>query len=305
MRLALLLAMAFAASASADELYPVYETPLGTCRLETLGADKPEVIVSTKGAAQHQPLPGATIEDPEECTIAYGGSPDEKWIYRTESWRHHAVQGRQLYLHKEGAAFAPFKGKDWFAQTGQAFIVKNSAFKKRDFYEQRGAKVFEDHFGADFRGWSRDSSRLLVSVTGRERDDAPKRCYMYFNTRAKAFELTPYLCALNKRCATDEKETEMPCPEPVDALPPLEKLQASYEQLDKDLAKRYGDCVANAKRQSAEDWKDAQRQSREARNAGLEVYLQFAPPKEREVRRLQFLADTTAVEFETMRCALP
>src|SRR6266516_2216356 len=101
-----------AANAAEEETFEVYTTPKGNYRLLTHGNDNPQVVVTMKGSTQLQTLPDAEWEDPTECTVIYAGSPDENWIFRTEGWRHHGVQGRQLYHHENGAKFVYYKGRN-------------------------------------------------------------------------------------------------------------------------------------------------------------------------------------------------
>jgi len=286
----------------AEDYIEVLKTPQGTYRLETAGGDKNQVLVSTKDAAEHVPLPNATVEDPAECQIAYGISPDEQWIFRTASWRHHAVQDRQLYSHAKGARFTYFKGPAWFANTLQAYLIKTKKFKKENFYEQRGPHNKEDHLEADYRDWSPDSARLLVAVvaSGDNTEEVPKRFYVYFNTRSKSFELTPYLRELNKRRAGDVHELETPCAEPVDPLTGGEKFQAVYEKADSELKALYESRIAHAKAENVDYWKEEQQDGRKALEAGMALYLQFSPPKETEARRRQYLADATLLQLAAL-----
>ncbi len=301
------LAVLAAMTAGAEDPFTIYTTPQGTYRLESFGNDNPPVFVSTKGAAQRTPLPGAEWTDPDECTIIHGGSPDEQWIYRTESWRHHAVQGRTLFQHQGNAKFAPFKDEDWFTQAAIAFAGKNLGIKKTDFATQRGTSTYDDHLRADFHGWSGDSSRLLVRISGEGGtwDGSPKRYYVYFNTRTKVFELTPYLRALNRKTNRDDAGTITPCPEPIDPLPTLEKLQARYEKLNHELEDYFANALAHPKRKDLEEWQTIQRETYAAREAGLQFYLQFAPKKDLEARRVQYLADATFAVLEETRDVLP
>lgn len=276
----------------------IYESPRGTYRFERIG-DDPAVVVSTKGAAEHVPLPEAAAEDPQECHVTYGASPNEQWLYRTESWRHHSTQARILYTHLDGVKFAPYQGKDWFKQAAQAFLVKNSAFRKADFSVKRGEKVFEDHFYAFFGGWSMDSRRLLVEVVGGTgREDAPSQFFVYFNTQTKGFELTPYLRAVNKKQTRSDTALVIACAEPVEPLPPAAELKARYEKVEKELEELYEYRIANPKTRDADDWRATQREGREKIEAGMKLYLEFAPKKEEEARRWQYLADTTQLELD-------
>jgi hypothetical protein len=292
------LLLAIVAPVEAEDASLVYESPRGTYRFERIG-DEPAVVVSTKGAAERVRLPGAAAEDQEECHVIYGASPNEQWLYRTESWRHHGVQGRILYTHVEGAKFAPYKGEDWFKQAAETFVLKNSGFRKSDFFEKRGPQVSEDHFDAFFGGWSMDSRRLLIEVRGggTDRDEAPAQFFVYFNTQTKSFELTPYLRAMNKRQARHDTPLVVACAEPVDPLPSAAELQARYEKVEKELKELYEYRIANPRAQDADSWRAEQSEGRQAIEAGLKLYLEFAPKKEQEARRWQYLADTTLVEL--------
>jgi len=289
-----------AAVAAEEETFEVYTTPKGTYRLETAGGDETQVFAVLKSSGQRERLPDASSEDPTECTVIYAGSPDEKWIFRTESWRHHAVQGRQLYHHENGAKFVYYKGKKWFANAAMAYAIKAGGFKKTDFYEQRGPRNVEDHFLAEFRDWNPDSARLLLSIIGEGdySETTPKRWYVYFNTGTKAFELTPYLRALNKLTAKDNTENATPCAEPIDALPTEAELKTRSEKAEKELKEWFANREAHPKEnETADYWLDTEKDRIKARDEGLKSYLQFAPEKDREKRRLQFLGDVAAVEL--------
>jgi len=291
-------ATGFTANAAEEETFDFYTTPKGTYRLETTGGNSSRVFVVMKSSGQREPLPDASYEDPTECTTIYGASPDEKWILRMDSWRHHAVQDRQLYHHESGAKFAYFKGKEWFAKAIIAYASKLGGFKKSDFYEQRGKDVFEDHLNADLRDWSPDSARLLLSVSGEYSETAPQRWYVYFNSRTDGFELTPYLRELNKLTKADKTENAIPCAEPIDALPSEAELRTRAEKADRDLKEWFVNRETHLKEnETAEYWQDTEKDWVKARDEGLKLYLQFAPEKDREMRRLQFLGDVAAVRL--------
>ncbi len=219
-----------------------------------------------KGSTQLQTLPDAEWEDPTECTVIYAGSPDENWIFRTEGWRHHGVQGRQLDRHENGAKFVYYKGKEWFAKTIVAYAIKAGGFRKTDFYEQRGKDVFEDHLNANFRDWSPDSARLLLSIMSEYSETAPRRWYVYFNTGTNRFELTPYLRALNKMTAKDDTENATPCAEPIDALPSEAELKTRAEKTDQELKEWFANREAHPKQnETAEYWQDTERLDQGAR----------------------------------------
>ena len=291
-----------AANPAEQKTFEVYTTPKGTYQLETTGDDS-QVFVVLKSSGQREPLPDASSEDPDECSVIYSATPDEKWIFRAESWRHHAVQGRQLYHHNADAKFAYFNGKEWFTKAIVAYATKAGGFKKSDFYEQRGKNVFEDHLNADFRGWSPDSARLLLSIIagGDYRDETPKRWYVYFNTRTSGFELTPYLRELNKLTNKGATEDAIPCAEPIDALPAEAEIKRRAESADQELKEWFANREAHPKdNETAAYWQDTEKDWIKARDEGLQLYLQFAPEKDREQRRLQFLGDVAAVRLTAL-----
>ena len=255
-----------AANAAEEETFEVYTTPKGTYRLETAGGDETQVFVVLKSSGQRERLPDASSEDPTECRVIYAGSPDENWIFRTEGWRHHGVQDRQLYNHENGVKFVYYKGKEWFAKTIVAYAIKAGGFRKTDFYEQRGKDVFEDHLNANFRDWSPDSARLLLSIMSEYSETAPRRWYVYFNTRTNRFELTPYLRALNKMTAKDDTENATPCAEPIDALPSEAELKTRAEKTDQELKEWFANREAHPKQnETAEYWQDTERLDQGAR----------------------------------------
>jgi uncharacterized protein YecT (DUF1311 family) len=293
-------AVGLPANGAEDKSIEIYTSAKGSYRLESSN-DKPEVFVLMKSSGQREPLLDATLEDPDECLVIYSGSPDENWIFRDEHWRHHGVRNRQLYHHEDGAKFVYFKGKEWFTRAAEAYAIKVGGFKKTDFYERRGPNITEDHFSANFCDWSPDSSRLLLSIAGEGdyRDPRPGPCYVYFNTRTKTFELTPYLRALNKlKGGQNNNETSPACAEPMDPLPAEEELKARFEKVDQQLKEFFAHRKAHLKeRETAEYWQETERDWIKTRDEGLKLYLQFASEKDRETRRLQFLGDTTAVKL--------
>src|SRR5262245_20881340 len=296
----LVAAAVFKATAVEEETFEVYTTPKGTYRLERNGGDDSQVFVLEKSSGQREPLPDASTEDPTECTVIYGASPDEKWIFRSESWRHHAVQDRHLYHHDKGARFVYFKDKEWFTNAIIADATKEGGFKKADFYMQRGTDVFEDHLHAHLVDWSPDSARLFLRVGagGDYRNETPKQWYVYFNTRTSGFELTPYLQALNKAAKEENTENAVACAEPIDALPAEAELKTRAEKADQALKEWFANRKAHLKEnETAEDWQETEKAWIKARDDGLKLYLQFAPEKDREKRRLQFLGDVTAVRL--------
>lgn len=92
-----------------------------------------------------------------------------------------------------------------------------------------------------FVAWAPDSSRLLlplrVEINGTVRD-----WKVYWNTRTRSFELTPFLTELNARAVEESFSSLKPfCAEPVDPLPSLEALDRQ---------------IAEARAAFDEDWKE-------------------------------------------------
>lgn len=270
-----------------------YVSPKGNYHIEWNGQAEP-FIVSTKDPAERAPLPGANGEhDQAECQVAFYYSPDENWLLYTESWRHHGVREQELYHRESGVKFAPLKGKRWFAQTVRSYAIENGGFKKADFLEKRD----ENHLETMFRCWSFDSSRLLFGIYGDVRERGP--FYVYFNTRTKTLEQTPYLREMNKNIAKNlpERPADVVYAEPTEPSPSEAEVKARLDGLDEKLKAL---CTERATWLDKED-ADALRKKQEAwikaRDEGVKSYLRFAPKGEEERRRLQFLADVTAARL--------
>jgi len=270
--------------------------------MEVNGANHP-FVVSTKNRAERALLPEAVAEwDVTEVTLRFHASPDEKWILNTESWRHHGIQGQELYQLKSGVTFEPFKEKGWFAATVCAYAIEHGGFRDTDFKEQRGTDFYENHLEADFHGWSFDSSRLLIRVYGdaNYREDKPQPFYAYFNTSTKSFEQTSYLRKWNSIVANSDSNSarQVLCSEPVEPLPPEEKLKARLHALESKLKAIYTERLTTRKEGVADELREEQQAWLKARDEGVKIYLAFATKGEMERRRLQFLADVTAARIE-------
>src|SRR4029450_7259105 len=146
-----------------------------------------------------------------------------------------------------------------------------------------------------FVGWSADSSRLLVGLLGGEDKRNLDHCYIYFNARTKKFESTSYL-----RKVSATKSQVLACPEPTDALPPGGELKSRFEMLDKRLNDAYAAKLAKIEPDRVQNLRGSQRDWLKAREKGLQLYLNAAPPNERERCKLQFLADVTAARIESL-----
>jgi hypothetical protein len=297
----LVVGLAARVSAEEKESEMEYVSPKGRYHIERLGEQNEPLIVSTKNPAERAPLPGASNEmDPSECQVGFYYSPDEDWIFYTEHWRHHGVLARELYHHETGVNFVPANGKRSFTKAIQSYAVKNGGLKQTDFLEKRGANVYEDHLGTEFRGWSFDSGRLLIGVFAETSERGP--FYVYFNTRTKSFEQTPYLRQVNKNVAelTSDYAIDVICVEPVAPLPPASELKARFDALDAKLTTTYEARVQRTKADDVNDLKEAQTKWLQMRDEGLKKYLAFASKGEEEKRRLQFLGDVTATRIEEL-----
>jgi len=280
-----------------------YHSPGGSYDIDFIevnGANQP-FVVSTENRAERALLPDAVAEwDATEVTLRFHASPDEKWILNTESWRHHGVQGQELYQVKSGVTFEPFKEKEWFTKAVRAYAIENGGFRDTDFLAQRGENVYENHLIARFHGWSFDSSRLLIGISGDFREDRGGPFYVYFNTRTKSFEQTPYLRKWNNIVANSDSNSarHVLCSEPVEPLPPEEKLKARLHALESKLKAIYTQRLTTRKEGVADELREEQQAWLKARDEGVNIYLAFAPKGEMERRRLQFLADVTAARIE-------
>jgi uncharacterized protein YecT (DUF1311 family) len=291
----------FTSLAADEENAAIYESPKGSYRIQLVEGKDELFIVSTKNPAERAALPNSTADDPTENQVRFYSSPDEQWIFYTESWRHHGVRAQELYNHEGSVKFAPFRAKQWFAQTVQSYAIKNGGFKKADFLNE-GRN--ENHLDTKFRGWSFDSSRLLLGIYGEAdyREDKREPFYIYFNTRTKTLEQTSYLRELNKTVAklAPNYPLDVVCAEPTNPLPPETKLKARLDALDEKLNKIYATRTAAMSKDEADQARANQQEWVKTRDEGVKTYLRLTPKGEEERRRLQFLADVTAARLEDL-----
>ena len=278
-----------------------YESPKGSYRIQQSVDNEGQTpfIVSTKNPGERAPLPDASSEnDRSECQVRFYSSPDEKWIFYTESWRHHGVLSRELYRKETGIKFAPVNGEGSFKKATQSYAIKNGGFKKADFLSERDSPY--DHLGTKFRSWSFDSSRLLFGMFAEGSEHGPT--YVYYNTRTKTLEQTRYLRELNRVAAklVSNYATDVVCAEPTDPLPPETELKARFVALDEKLNKTYAAHRAPLSKEEADELREKQRAWVKLRDEGLRIYLRLTPKEEKERRRLQFLGDVTAARFEEL-----
>jgi len=204
-----------------------------------------------------------------------------------------------MYHHESGVKFAVFKGKEWFTKTVRNYAVKTGGFKMTDFLDQ--PRPYENHLGAKFRAWSFDSSRLLFGIYAEGSEHGP--FYVYFNTRMKTLEQTPYLREVNKTVAklVSDYATDVACAEPIEPLPPESELKARFDALDDQFNKILAERAAAMSQEDADELRKMQQEWVKVRDEGLKTYLRFAPKGEEERRRLQFLADVTAARLEEFK----
>ena len=92
---------------------------------------------------------------------------------------------------------------------------------------------------------------------------------------------------------------------PGDALPSEAELKTRAEKTDQELKEWFANREAHPKQnETAEYWQDTERDWIKARDEGLKLYLQFAPEKDREKRRLQFLGDVAAVRLADLEAGV-
>jgi len=146
----------------------------------------------------------------------------------------------------------------------------------------------------EFGCWSLDASRVLVLMLGGEDRRSTDKGYIYFNTRTNKFELTDYLRKLNKA-----KAELLACAEAVDPFPSEAELKTRYQELDRQLNKRYAEVIAKTDKERVSNVRQGQRNWIKRRDAGAKFYVSLFPGAEKEQRRLQFLCDVTAARIET------
>jgi uncharacterized protein YecT (DUF1311 family) len=276
----------------------LYESPKGGYRIQFV-EDKEPLVVSTRNPAERAPLPGATSErDPEEVTLRFYSSPDENWIFYRESWRHHGALARELYHNERGVKFAPVKAKGSFTKAIQSYAIKGGGFKKTDFLDERDSPY--DHLGTRFRSWSFDSSRLLFGMYAEGSEHGP--FYVYYNTRTKTLEQTPYLRKLNQIAAklVSNYATDVVYAEPTDPLPSEVELKVRFDALDEKFNKILAARAETMSKEDADELRKTQQEWVKLRDEGVKTYLKFAPKGEEERRRLQFLGDVTAARLEEL-----
>ena len=233
--------------------------------------------MSTNDRTQQAKLP---LESPQFIPSEFHFSPNEEWV------------------------FALWKG-GMFSDRKYFFIAKRSGDRNSTVVNPsadavgrgREAPCYSSKLGGgrpdpqmSFGCWSMDSSRLLVRLEGEVDKLAPPFGYVYVNTRTRGFELTNHLRKINKA-----QTAALVCAEPVDPLPTESQLKARFDRLERDLNTTYTAVLAKA--DNSQLIPDAQRTWIKHRDEGAKIYMSIFPQAKRESRRLQFMADVTAVRL--------
>src|SRR5207249_5156478 len=223
------------ATAQAEEKTEVlYTSPGGAIRIER-NAEKVWVI-SAKDPAQRAELP--PLEGVSSFDDEFHASPNDEWIFGTSKMAHGFSNGDLFHrIDPQHIKIAPTEEDQSFNDRVWPFCVKQGALKANYSAEEGDADIGQ----ASFTAWSFDSGRLLVQLSGGNRHRALQTCYVYFNTRTNAFELTDYLRKLNKTTAK-----VLACAEPVDPLPSEAELKMKFDALDRQLNEKYTQVLAQA-----------------------------------------------------------
>jgi hypothetical protein len=278
----------------AEEAKPeiLYTSPSGRLRLElvtTAGSGAEEEIsdvwlVSSKDPSQRARLPKQEPDSPTDDEFHF--SPNEEWLF---GLRHvgSGLRYGNIYHLVGPSQIEPVGKPGFFNDLVWDKTVKLGALKE-DF---SAAGVYAMTF---FVSWSLDSSHLLIRLCGGEEKRDMHCGALYFDTRAKKFELTDYLRKLNKA-----KSEEVAGAESVNPLPSEAELKAKYDALDKQLNRRYAEVLANTNSDQVPNLRDAERHWIKQRDEGAKAYLAFFPPTEKERRRLEFFCTVTEARIET------
>ena len=269
----------------------LYTSPSGAFRIEQTGVgfsggegeSTGDIwVVSTKDPTQPAKLPKQASDSPLDDGFDF--SPNEEWIF---SERHigSGLRGGNVYHIAQ-----PLKIDmpiDEFNDVVWGKCVRLGVLKHDYWAEGVYAMTF-------FVAWSFDSSRVLIKLYGGEEKRSMKPGYLYFNTRAKKFEITDYLRKLNKT-----KSEALACAEPVDPLPNEAELKTRFDSLDRRLNEKYTQVLAHSEKDRIPVVRETQRDWIKHRDEGAKLYTSVFPAAEKERRRLQFLGDVTAARIGT------
>jgi hypothetical protein len=268
----------------------LFQSPQGNYRIQASADGTALWIVSAKDANQRKPLPGANPDN--RSAEEFSASPDENWLFDN---RQH-----ELYRNTGDFVLSVFTGKRWFSK-------KASDYSAKEVHFARGVS-------ANSAGWSFDSARMLIHLEAQL-----QHRFVYFNTRTKAFEQTPYLRMVNTKLNTERPYEAFPqvafeserlgsyvvFAEPIDSPPSEAILRPRFAALDQelqtlrekrlaDLARRGDSSIVEFRRSQNDEWN-------KARDEAVQLYLPFAPKDEQETRKLQFLCDLTQREVNGLK----
>jgi hypothetical protein len=253
--------------------------------------------------------PDAGEETPLEQKIraddipTYRVSPDERSLH--VEWGTGGERYCTMFARDEGLRFlktvtGPVHGEDTFDQAMWDFCRKMASLEPTSRRK------------CTFVGWAPDSSRALISlhVSYKGRESEWK---LYWNTRTRGFELTPFLEADNARVleADFPSDVEPYCAEPVGPLPSLGELDRQVAVARKTFMEAWAETAAHMKAHTEKDspgaWPEIEKKAeawRAERIAGIEKFAaDFSrrwPEAEREQWRRLALAGGFAALSERM-----
>jgi hypothetical protein len=270
----------------------LYQSAGGSYQIQASADGTALWVVAANDPSRRKPLLGADPDNrsPDE----FSGSPDETWLFDN---RQH-----ELYRNVGELAFSVFNRKQW--------LWKNALdYESKEFHLPR--KDLE----GDSAGWSCDSARLLINFGVA----TPQHRLVYFNTRTKAFEQTPYLRMVNAKLnmakpwdafpnvtfAGEHLSRYLVFAEPIDPPPSEAILKTRFTALDQemntirqkqlaDLASSKDSSITEFRRKTNDEWN-------EARDKAVQLYLPFASKDEQEIQKLQFLCDVTQKEVNGLK----
>ncbi len=289
----LLLVGVVVARAETEERAEILATsPSGALRITTTsstatseeGEGAAEVwVLSTKDPTQKATLPKQSADSPADDEFHF--SPDERWLFGLRHVGSGLRYGNIYHLFEPLRIEVVGQGgsNDLIWENGVRLGALKKDFSAAGFYAM-----------TSFASWSYDSSRLLIELRGGEEKRSMTGGYVYYNTRTNKFEATDYSRKLNKT-----KSKVVACAEPVDPLPGEAELKAKFEELDRQLNKKYAEGLSKVEKDRVRLVREGQRQWVKDRDAGEKFYVPQFPAAEQQRRRLQFLVDATRARLDT------
>jgi len=251
-----------------------------------------QAFIVPEKAGDAEPL-AQRLSAEQAPSVSYRISPDERSIF--SEWGSSQGSFRTLFARGEGVRFAkaiadPASGEDGFERAMWEFCRTTAGYEpppsRRD---------------CAFVAWAPDSARLLLSlrveINGTVRD-----WKVYWNTRTRSFELTPFLTELNARAVEESFSSLKPfCAEPVDPLPSLEALDRQIAEARAAFDEDWKECSAAEKQRiqktAPRTWPEVEKKAAIWRADGIaeieEVAVEFSrrwPEPEREQWRRLSLA---------------